>query len=321
MNVTLQGILTAREVVYRHLRPTPLISYPLLDEYLSCRTYIKHENHNPTGSFKIRGGINLIAHLSREEKRRGVITASRGNHGQSIALASKIYGLAATIVVPHDNNSEKNEAMKAYGAELIIHGQDFDESREEVDRIQQDQQLHNIDPANEPMLIHGVGTYALELLQDLPEPDYIFVPLGAGTGLSGILTVVRSSAPAIKVIGVQAEKACSVYLSWKQGEIVTTDHCETMADGLATRVPFELPFSIIQEGVDEIVTVSEEELRAAIYQIYRTTHNVAEGAGASVLAAAKKFGQEINGKQVVLILTGGNIEARTFSEILTQHSI
>ena len=320
MEVNFQGILRARETVYCHLRPTPLMRHPLLDQFLGCRAYVKHENHNPTGSFKIRGGINLIGNLSKEEKRRGVITASRGNHGQSVALASKLYGLHATIAVPHGNNSEKNEAMKAYGAELIVHGRDFDEAREKVEQIQQERQLRYIHSANEPMLIHGVGTYALEILMDLPEPDYIFVPLGGGSSISGTLTVVRAAAPTVKVIGVQAEQACSVYLSWKQGKCVTTDRCETMADGLATRVPFELTFSIIQEWVDEIVTVSEKELSAAVYQIYRTTHNVAEGAGASALAAAKKFGRKLKGKVVVLILSGGNIETGTFCGILKQHS-
>ena len=320
MEVNFRGILRARETVYRHLRPTPLMRYPLLDQFLGCRAYVKHENHNPTGSFKVRGGINLIGNLSKQEKRRGVITASRGNHGQSVALASKLYGLHAIVAVPHGNNSEKNEAMKAYGAELIVHGRDFDEAREKVEQIQEERQLRYIHSANEPMLIHGVGTYALEILMDLPETDYIFVPLGGGSGICGTLTVARTLAPTVKVIGVQAEQACSVYLSWKQGKFVTTDRCETMADGLATRVPFELTFSIIQEWVDEIVTVSEEELGAAVYQIYRTTHNVAEGAGASALAAAKKFGRKLKGKVVVLILSGGNIETGTFCGILKRHS-
>ncbi|MDA2925783.1 threonine dehydratase [Acidobacteria bacterium AH-259-G07] len=320
MEVTFQGILEAHKSIYRYLRPTPLIPYPLLDRFLGCRAYVKHENHHPTGSFKIRGGINLISNLSAEEKRRGVITATRGNHGQSIALASKLHGVRCTVSIPHGNNPEKNEAMEAFGAELLVYGRDFDEAREKVEEIQGKEDLRYVHSANEPMLIHGVGTYALEILEDLPRPDYIFVPLGGGSGISGVLTVVRAVAPGVKVVGVQAERAPSVYRSWKEGKIQTTDCCDTMADGLATRVPFELTFSIICRHVDDIVTVSEEELAGAVYHLYRTTHNVAEGAGAAALAAARKFGRQLAGKKVVLILSGSNIEAGLFRRILEEHA-
>jgi threonine dehydratase len=320
MEVNFQGVLEAKRSVYAHLRPTPLIQYPLLDRLLGCRVHVKHENHNPTGSFKIRGGINLIGNLSDEEKHRGVITATRGNHGQSIALASKLNGVRSLIAVPRGNNPDKNEAMEAFGAELLIHGRDFDEAREKVEEIREERGLRYIHPANEPMLIHGVGTYGLEILEDLPRPDYIFVPLGGGSGISGVLTVVRAAAPKVKVVGVQAEKAPSIYLSWKKGEIETTESCDTIADGLATRVPFELTFSIIRSSVDEITTVSEEEMAAAVYDFYQTTHNIAEGAGAASLAAAKKFGHKLTGKTVVLILSGGNIETGLLRNILKKYS-
>lgn len=320
MDVNFQGILEARRSVYSHLRPTPLISYPLLDHFLGCRVYVKHENHHPAGSFKIRGGINLIGNLSESEQRRGVITATRGNHGQSIALASKLHSVRCIVAVPHGNNPEKNEAMEAFGAELMICGRDFDEAREKVEKIQEKEGLRYIHSANEPMLIHGVGTYALEILEDLPRPDYVFVPLGGGSGISGVLTVVRAVASGVKVVGVQAERAPSVYRSWKAGKIETTDCCDTMADGLATRVPFELTFSIICRYVDDIVTVSEEELAAAVYHLYRTTHNVAEGAGAAAVAAAKKFGRQLTGKEVVVILSGSNIEMGLLRRILEEHS-
>ena len=262
----------------------------------------------------------MISNLGEEEKRRGVISASRGNHGQSIALAAKLYGVPCMVAIPHGNNPEKTEAMKAYGAELMVHGRDFDEAREKVEEIQGKKGLRYIHAANEPMLIHGVGTYALEVLQDLPDPDYVFVPLGGGSGISGFLTVVRAKAPSVKVIGVQAEKVPAVYLSWKQGKTITTESADTMADGLATRVPFELTFSIIRKYVDEIVTVSDEEISAAIYLLYRSTHNVAEGAGAAATAAARKFGSRLAGKKVVLILSGCNIEVRTFRRILEEYS-
>ena len=262
----------------------------------------------------------MISNLGEEEKRLGVISASRGNHGQSIALAAKLYGVPCIVAIPHGNNPEKTEAMKAYGAELMVHGRDFDEAREKVEEIQEEKGLRYIHSANEPMLIHGVGTYALEVLQDLPDPDYVFVPLGGGSGISGFLTVVRAKAPSVKVIGVQAEKAPAVYLSWKQGKTITTESADTMADGLATRVPFELTFSIIRKYVDEIVTVSDEEISAAIYLLYRSTHNVAEGAGAAATAAARKFGSRLAGKKVVLILSGCNIEVRAFRRILEEYS-
>ncbi|MFQ5739707.1 MAG: threonine dehydratase [Acidobacteriota bacterium] len=318
MQVHFQGILRARKSVYRYLQPTPLIRYPLLSRLLGCEAYVKHENHNPTGSFKIRGGINLISHMDPAERRRGVITATRGNHGQSIALACQLYGVRCRIAVPHGNNPEKNEAMEAFGAELLIHGRDFDEAREKVEQVQADQGLRYIHSSNEPMLIHGVGTYGLEILEDLPDPDYIFVPLGGGSGLSGVLTVVRTIDVPVKVIGVQAENAAAVYLSWKQGAIVTTESADTMADGLATRVPFELPFSIINRHVDEIVTVNEEELERAVFQLYRTTHNIAEGAGAASTAAAYKLRNQLGGKKVVLVLSGCNISAAILGRILAK---
>ena len=316
MDVDFHHILEARETVYRHLRPTPLIHYPLLDSYLGCRVHVKHENHHPTGSFKIRGGINLISHLTPQEKGSGVITATRGNHGQSIALASELYGVRCIVAVPHGNNPEKNAAIEAFGAELLVHGRDFDEAREKVEEIQQRKGLRYIHSANDPMLIHGVGTYTLEVLEDLASPDFIFVPLGGGSGLAGVLTVVRSIATSATVVGVQAERAPSVYRSWKEGRLQAADSCDTMADGLATRVPFELTYGIISRYVDDIVTVSEEELYEAVYHVYRTTHNVAEGAGAAPLAAARKYGEQLAGKNVVLILTGCNIEAEVFRRIL-----
>jgi threonine dehydratase len=321
MTVELREMFRARKLVYQYLRPTSLIEHPLLSAHLGCRSHVKHENHNPTGSFKIRGGLNLIHNLSPDERRRGVVTATRGNHGQSIALACQIYGVRCVVAVPEGNNPEKNEAMKAFGAELIIHGRDFDEAREKVKEIQQKEGLRYIHSANEPALIHGVGTYALEILEDLENPDYVLVPLGGGSGISATVTAMRSLSPATKVIGVQAEQAPSIYLSWKKGEIVTTDSADTMADGLATRIPFEMTFSIIQKHVDEIVTVSEEELEEAVFQLYRTTHNVAEGAGAASTAAAYKLRKKLSGKKVVLILSGSNIEAQLFEQILLKYGV
>lgn len=317
MEVSIEGVFQARPWVYRHMKPSPLLEHPLLSSYLGTRAFVKHENHNPTGSFKIRGGLNLIGNLSAEEKRRGVITATRGNHGQSIALASRIHGVSCSVGIPEGNNPEKNDAMQAYGAELIIHGRDFDEAREKVEEVQKERNLRYIHSANEPSLVHGVATYVLEVLEALPSPDCILVPLGGGSGVSGVLTVIRAIRPATRVIAVQAEQAASIYLSWKKGEIVTTDSADTIADGLATRIPFEMTFQIIRKLVDDIVTVSEAEIAEGVRQYFRTTHNVAEGAAAAALAAAYKLRRQLQGKTTVLILTGGNIHTELFAEILS----
>lgn len=317
--VSIQGVLEARQFIYKYLKPTPLIQYPLLSRELGCSAYIKHENHNPTGAFKVRGGLNLIGNLGEEEKRRGVVAATRGNHGQSVALASSIFGVRCLIAIPEGNNPEKNEAMEAFGAELFIYGKDFDEARERVEVLQREKPMRYVHSGNEPMLIHGVGTYALEILDELEDPDFIFVPIGGGSGAAGILTVVRAMAPRVKVIGVQAEQAPSMYLSWKQGAVVITESAETIADGLATRVPFELTFSLIKDTIDDMVTVSEEELAWAVFQIFKNSHNVAEPAGAAALAGAAKLRGRIAGKKVVLVLSGGNISTDLFLEILSRY--
>lgn len=318
MEVTFQGILRARKVVYRYLTPTPLLEHPLLSRHLGCRVLVKHENHNPAGSFKIRGGLNLLSQLEPAERAAGVIAATRGNHGQSVAMASGIFQTPCTIVVPKGNNPEKNASMEAYGAQLLIHGRDFDEARERVEAIRTERGLRYIHAANEPLLIHGVGTYALEIFQEEPAPDYVFVPLGGGSSLSGVLTVAKAVAAGTRVIGVQAEKAPAVYLSWKQGSRVETDSADTMAGGLATRVPFELTFDLISRLVDDIVTVSEEELEEAVYQLLCTTHNLAEGAGAAATAGAYKLRSQLKGKSVVVVLSGGNISSRSLARILKQ---
>jgi threonine dehydratase len=320
MDVSIQGVYEARRVVSRYLKPTPLIQYPLLDELLGCESYVKHEECNPTGAFKVRGGINLIAGLPAEERRLGVITATRGNHGQSIALASRIFGVRCVVAVPEGNNPEKNQAMEAFGAELLIGGKDFDEARETVEKVQAEKAMRYVHSGNEPPLIHGVGTYVLEIVEALPDLDYLIVPVGGGSGAAAALTVLRAIRPAVKVVGVQAENAPSIYLSWKKGRIVETDSADTIADGLATRVPFELTYSILRDQIDDIVTVSEEELRLAVYQVFRTTHHVAEPAAAATVAAGLKLKSRLRGKKVVLALTGCNIDSVLLGEILMEYS-
>lgn len=316
--ISLREIMRARALIYRYLKPTPLIHYPTLSAITGFQTYVKHENHNPTGAFKIRGGLNLISSLPQEEKERGVITATRGNHGQSVALASRMFGVPCTIVVPRGNNPEKNRAMRGFGAELMEYGRDFDEARQRVEEIRHERGLRYIHPANEPLLINGVGTYSLEIFEELPDVDDIIVPIGGGSGACGAITVARALNPKTRIIGVQAERAPSVYLSWKKGRIIETESSDTFADGLATRVPFEMTFTIIRQGISDIITVSEDEIKTSIRLLLETTHNVAEGAGAVPLAAGLKIRDQLKGRKVVIILSGGNIDLPTLRWVLIE---
>jgi threonine dehydratase len=313
--ISLANVEAARKRVYEHMRPTPLIQYPLLSQELGLQAYIKHENHTPIGAFKIRGGLNLMAHLALQGV-PGVITATRGNHGQSVATAARLYGIPSTIVVPEGNNPEKNALMRAQGAELIEYGRDFDEARGLVEQLQHERGLHYVHPANEPHLINGVGTYWLEVHEDLPDLDVALVPVGGGSGVCAAITVLKALRPAVRIIGVQAEKAPAVYQSWKSKRICETDSADTFADGLATRVAFALPFEIMQQGLDDMVLVSEAEMRQAIVRLLRTTHNLAEGAGAAPVAAAWKLRETLQGQKVVMVMSGGNIDLATLRWVL-----
>jgi threonine dehydratase len=312
---TLQDVLDARPRVYAHMRPSPLRTYPLLDQWIGCRTWVKHENHNPTGAFKVRGGLNLIAQFTDAERRRGVITASTGNHGQSIAFASQVHGVPCRIVVPVGNNPEKNAAMRAMGADVVEHGRDFDEAREYVERQVEREGRRYVHPTDEPPLIAGVATYALEVFDDLPDVDYVFVAIGGGTGSSGCSIVRAGRGSRAKVIGAQAARADAFTRSWRGPERVTTETADTLAEGIATRVTFDLPFSILKGGLDDIVTLEEPELEEAVRTGLKLTHNLVEGAGAASLAAARKYGcpQEA---RAVCVMSGGNIDARTLRRVL-----
>ena len=315
--ITLQEIIAARRVVTQFLKPTPLIHYPELSDQLGFQAYIKHENHHPTGSFKVRGGLNFMHHLPQAQRKKGVITATRGNHGQSIAYAAAQFGVKATVVVPHGNNPEKNSAMRGFGAELIEHGADFDEALTLCEKLQAERGLYYVHPCMEPALFHGVGTYSLEIFEGLPDADAIIVPIGGGSGCCGAITVSKAINPNVKVIGVQAENAPAIYRSWKTGQRVETDSCDTIADGLATRAPFPLPLSIIRKGIHDIVLLSEAELEEGIRLALRWTHNLAEGAGASPIAAAHKLTDMLAGKRVVMVMSGGNLDTKTLKKVLT----
>jgi threonine dehydratase len=313
---TLDDVYAARERVYPFIRPTPLMRHPLLAAESGLDLLVKHENHNPTGSFKIRGGLNLVGSLSSAE-RHGVISASTGNHGQSIALACQREGVPCTIGTPVGNNPEKNAAMRAYGANVIEFGCDFDEARERVEQMQAEQGLRYVHSANEPLLIAGVGTLALEIFEEAPDTETILVPIGGGSGASGCSIVRTGLARRAKVIGVQAEGASAFAQSWRSGTRVTGAHPATFAEGLATRVTFDLPFEILQKELDDIVTLSEEELAGGVRLALRATHNLAEGAGAASLAAAMKLKDRLAGQRVVCVMTGGNIDAATLRRVLS----
>jgi threonine dehydratase len=313
---TIEDVLAARRVIAPHLYRTPLVHAPALDRILEARVYVKCENVLPTGAFKVRGGINLVSRLTADERRRGVITASTGNHGQSIAYAARLFGVPAIIGAPEGANPLKVAAMRALGAEVVLRGRDFDESRAWVERTAAAEGYRYIHSANEPLLIAGVGTLSLEVMEDLPDVDVIIAPIGAGSGACGHCITAKTLSSRVRVIGVQAEGAPPVYQTLTEGRMVELDRMETFAEGVATRVPFALPITILHRLLDEIVLVSDEDLRRAIILLGEAVRQTAEGAGSAATAAALRFrpSGRLRGKTVVLILSGGNIPVEVLSE-------
>ena len=313
--VTLNDVYKARRAVSKYLPRTPLVKSPILSKRLGFEAYIKCENLQPIGAFKVRGGVYLVSRLSEEEKRRGVITASTGNHGQSIAYAASLFGVKAIVAVPENSNPNKVEAIKNFGAHVEFRGSDFDEARLWVEEEAKRKGYRYIHSANEPLLIAGVGTLYLEIMEDLPDVEAILVPIGGGSGAAAACVVAKSIDPDVKVIGVQAEKAPAVYMSWKNKRFIEIKSAETFADGLATRVPFKLTLGIINKHIDDIVLVSEEEMKKAVLTLLETTHQLAEGAGAASTAAAFKLRKKLRGKKVALVLTGGNLTLRNLQRV------
>lgn len=308
---TFQDVLRARTVVRQYLAPTPLLNSPAVNDYLGFDAYLKCENLQSIAAFKIRGGIYLMSRLSPEDRARGVVTASTGNHGQSIAFAARLFGVRAQIYVPENPNPDKLAAMRRLGGEVIEVGRDFDEARLAAEARSREDGLRYIHSANEPDLIAGVGTYALEMIEAVPDLDAVLVPLGGGSGICGTSLVVKTVNPAIKVIGVQAEQMPAVYQSWKAGRLLELEGGMTFAEGLATRVAFELPFQMMQRYVDDVRLVSEDELRWAIVHLLERARLVTEGAGAASFAGAEQLRDELAGKKVGLIVSGGNITLDT----------
>lgn len=312
----LSDVYAARERIAPFIRPTPLLQHPLLSEETGLDIWVKHENHNPTGAFKVRGGLNLVSALSPGERQRGIVTASTGNHGQSMALACRLQGVACTVFVPDGNNPDKNAAIRAYGATLREGGQDFDEARERCEQTAAQTGARYVHSANEPLLIAGVATYALEILEALPDADVILVPIGGGSGACGAIVVTDGLGASTQVIGVGAEQADTVARSWRTGERVlgTTS---TFAEGVATRVTFDLTFGILQKGLDDFVLLSESALADGVRLALRATHNLAEGAGAATLAAASMGRERWRGKKVVAVMSGGNLHTERLRSILS----
>lgn len=312
-----QDVLDARPRVYAGLQPSPLLRYPLLAEWAGCDTWVKHENHLPTGAFKIRGGLNLVAQLTDDERRRGVVSASTGNHGQSIALACASQGVPCWIFVPQGNNPDKTAAMRAFGAEVIEYGRDFDEARERVEELAPREGWRYVHSANEPHLIAGVATYALEIFERASDLDYLFVPIGGGSGAAGCCIVRSGMGRRTKIVGVQATGADAFTRSWRGPERVTADRVQTFAEGVATRVTFDLTFGILKAELDDIVTLEDAEIEDGVRAALRLTHNLAEASGAATLAAARAYAPA-RGKKVACVLTGGNIDARTLRRVLAE---
>ncbi len=312
-----QDVLRARQIISPYLRPTPLYLYKSLSDIIGAGVWIKHENHQPIGAFKVRGGINFVAHLDAATKVRGVITASTGNHGQSVAYACRLFGVKAIVAMPNGANPVKVEAIRNFGAEIHFIGEKFDDSRKYSMEKAQSDGMHYLSAGDEPHLIAGVGTYALEILESQPDVETIIVPVGGGSGASGVCIVAKSINPKIQVIAVQAEAAPAAYLSWKEKRRVEAKN-ETFADGLATAAPFDLPQQILRRDLDDFILVSEDEMKSAMILAIEKTRNLVEPAGAASLAAALKIRERLRGKKVALVMSGGNLDIRTLKNVLNE---
>ena len=306
----------AAQLIRTQMLPTPQYVWPLINEAVGTEVWVKHENHTSTGAFKVRGGIAFMDWLVRSHPEvRGICTATRGNHGQSQARAATAAGLNAKVYVPHGNSKEKNAAMRAFGAELIEFGVDFDTARAEAVRVAEEEGLMIVPPFH-PELVRGVATYALELFTHVSDLDTVYVPIGCGSGISGLITTRDALGLKTKIVGVVSDEAQTAKLSFDAGRLLETDSANTFADGMAVRVPVAEAFEIYSKGAERIVTVTDDEVAEAIRLYFRSTHNVAEGAGAASLAALMQERDQMRGRKVAVILTGGNIDTDWYSQVL-----
>jgi threonine dehydratase len=312
---SLADLEATAEMLSAVLPPTPQMTWPLLSARIGAELWVKHENHLPTGAFKVRGGLVYLESLRQGPPVAGVITATRGNHGQSVAFAARREGLRAVIVVPHGNSREKNAAMRALGAELIEEGHDFQSAREWAAGHATREQLHPV-PSWHPHLVRGVATAGLELLRAVPDLALVYVPVGMGSGVCGMIAARDALGHRARVVGVVAERAPAYALSFARGEVVTTIRADTFADGIATRNPDPDALAMIRAGADRIVAVTEEEIREAMRHYFSDTHQVAEGAAAAALAAVEREADLIRGRKVAVVLSGGNVDREVYAGIL-----
>jgi threonine dehydratase len=313
---TLDEIKQAAQLVYTQMPPTPQYNWPIISAEIGTEVWVKHENHTPTGAFKVRGGITFIDWIKRTQPRTtGICTATRGNHGQSQARAAIAAGLTAKIYVPFGNSAEKNTAMRAFGGEVIEFGEDFDVARMEAIRVAEEQNLAVVPPFHVELL-RGVSTYAYELFSNIPDLDTVYVPIGCGSGICSIISVRDAMGLKTKVVGVVSTEAQTAKLSVEAERLIETNSANTFADGMAVRIPVADAYDIYAKGAERIVAVSEEEIAAAIRMYYTATHNLAEGAGAAALAALTQERDKMRGKRVAVILTGGNIDADMFQTVM-----
>ncbi len=315
---TLLEVIDARRRIQRHIVRTPLHHYPSLDQLIGAEVYVKHENHQLLGSFKMRGALNVVSQLTDREKKLGVICASTGNFGQGVAYAANQFGVSAVVVMPEDSNIDKIDSMRRLGADTLFHGKDFDDAREYAEQLSRDKGYAYVHSANDPGLVLGVGTYSLEIMEDLPDVEAIIVPVGGGSGVCGACVVSKALNPDVQVYGVQSSAANAAYLSWKQGQIIQST-MGTGAEGLATRSGYEYTQAIMRELMDDFILVSEEELDRAVILHLENSHNLTEHAGAASLAGALQIKEKLTGKKIALVMSGGNITVDQLQDLLNRY--
>jgi len=316
MHTSLEDIESACRIVYSDMQATPQYCWPLLCERLGTEVWVKHENHTVVGAFKIRGGLVYFAHLSKsDEMVQGVISATRGNHGQSVGYGARRFGIPATVVVPHGNSVEKNDAMRALGVELIEHGDDFQAAREHAESLAGKRSLHMV-PSFHPLLIAGVATYSLELLRAVRDVDIVYVPVGLGSGICGMLAARDALGVKTQVVGVVSSHAPAYAESFSAGRSIEAPVTTRLADGMACRTPEPAALDLIWKGVERIVQVTDDEVAAAMRMLFECTHNTSEGAGAAAVAAASKEKSLIAGRKVAVVLSGGNVDREVFASVL-----
>ena len=313
---SLDELESAASLIYQSMPPTPQYRWPLLEARVGTPVWVKHENHTPTGAFKVRGGLVYLEELCRvRDKPSGVVSATRGNHGQSVGFAARHYGIPAAVVVPHGNSTEKNAAMRALGVEVIEQGHDFQAAAEIADAIAIDRGWHRF-PSFHPLLVRGVGTYALELFRAVPDLDSVYVPVGMGSGLCGVIAARDALGLRTKVVAVVSEGAPAFALSYDQGRVISHEVTTRVADGMACRIPVESALSIARHGAERVVQVSDEEVESAMRALFADTHNTAEGGGAAALAALLKEKEKMRQQRLAVVLSGGNVDSSVFASIL-----